>query len=177
MFRPIVYLSKSTLLTSPVLSCRPVREDDEEEKDAEDMAEVADAPVLLANTYLRARHARCGKYTAGTAAAQAGVNIVNGLWKSSGEDCRYATCQFPSDVQRALLDEFPDNCRDTGAVSFLCRVILQILYTLPSLDTDDTSSFSQFDANQAGRTAGENFMNHRVIGQCSQPVPRPTNPP
>ena len=85
-------------------------------------AEDADAPVL-ANTYLRARRARCGKYTAGTAAAQAGVNIVNGLWKSSGEDCRYATRQFPGDVQRALLDEFPDNCRDTGAVSFLCQVI------------------------------------------------------
>jgi len=138
-------------------------------------AEDADAPVL-ANTYLRACRARCGKYTAGTAAAQAGVNIVNGLWRAV-ERTRYATRQFPSDVQRALLDEFPDNCRDTGAVSFLCRVILQILYTLPSLDTDDTSSFSQFDANQAGRTAGENFMNHRVIGQCSQPVPRPTNPP
>ena len=65
-----------------------------------------------------ARLAGCGKYTAGTAAAQAGVNIVHDLWQRNGENCRYASRQFRGDVERALLDEFPDNCRDTGAVSF-----------------------------------------------------------
>jgi len=61
--------------------------------------------------------AGCGKYTAGTAAAQAGVNIVNRIWLDSGKDCRYETRQFTGDVESALLNEFPDNCRDTGAVS------------------------------------------------------------
>jgi len=108
-----------------------------------------DAPVLAvdtANTYQRG--ARCGKYTAGTAAAQAGVNIVNKLWLDSGKDCRYATRQFSSDVQSALNAEFPNNCRDTGA----------------------------FDANASGVRSGQNYMN-RIISDCSQPVPRPTRPP
>ena len=78
----------------------------------------SNAPVLTATANLRAS---CGKYTAGTAAAQAGVNIVDGLWRDSGKDCSYATRQFEGDVESALLKEFPDNCRDTGAVSFVCR--------------------------------------------------------
>ena len=65
------------------------------------------ACVLTATANLRAS---CGKYTAGTAAAQAGVNIVNNIWKRNGEICRYATRQFKGDVERALLNEFPDNC-------------------------------------------------------------------
>ena len=119
MFRPIACLSNSTLLTPPVLSYHPVGEDDEEEKDMD----AEDAPVL-ADSYLRARRARCGKYTAGTAAAQAGVNIVNGLWLDSGKDCRYATRQFSDDVQSALNAEFPNNCRDTGAVSAFVAIEL-----------------------------------------------------
>jgi len=130
---------------------------DEEDSGAEEEAnfwedsgdeEDEDAPVLAvdtANTYLRAS---CGKYTAGTAAAQAGVNIVNKLWLDSGKDCRYATRQFSSDVQSALNAEFPNNCRDTGA----------------------------FDANASGVRSGQNYMN-RIISDCSQPVPRPTRPP
>ena len=99
-----------------ILSCHSVWEDSGDEEDE-------DAPVLAvdtANTYLRAS---CGKYTAGTAAAQAGVNIVNGIWQRNGKSCRYATRQFTGDVESALLNEFPNNCRDTGAVSFLCRLI------------------------------------------------------
>ena len=117
-----------SILLTPIhiLSCHSVWEDSGDEEDE-------DAPVLAvdtANTYLRAR---CGKYTAGTAAAQAGVNIVNKLWLDSGKDCRYATRQFSSDVQSALNAEFPNNCRDTGAVSaFVDRVSPHHL----SLDTN-----------------------------------------
>jgi len=93
----------------PVLSCNSVWDDSGDEEDE-------DAPVLAVDT-ANTRGARCGKYTAGTAAAQAGVNIVDGLWRDSGKDCRYATRQFEGDVESALLNEFPDNCRDTGAVS------------------------------------------------------------
>jgi len=113
-----------------MLEVESVGEDDEEEKDMD----AEDAPVL-ADSYLRARRARCGKYTAGTAAAQEGVNIVNGLWLDSGKDCRYATRQFSDDVQSALNAEFPNNCRDTGA----------------------------YDANASGVRAGQNYMNRIII--------------
>merc|ERR1719310_1376171 len=90
----------------------------------------------------------CGKYTAGTAAAQAAVNIVDDLWQRSGQSCQYANRHFTSDAKRALRNEFPDYCRAENA----------------------------YDANRSGRRAGEVKIN-RIISQCSQPVPSPTPPP
>merc|ERR1712151_791725 len=58
-----------------------------------------DAPVPAVNTYLRAR---CGKYTGAIPAAQAAVNIVDDIWRSSGERCGYANSGFTGDAENAI---------------------------------------------------------------------------
>ena len=107
-----------TRLCSPHLSFHTIQfgEDDEEEKDMD----AEDAPVL-ADSYLRARRARCGKYTAGTAAAQAGVNIVNGLWLDSGKDCRYATRQFSERCPECAQCRVSEQLQGHRRCKCLCR--------------------------------------------------------
>ncbi|EJK58160.1 hypothetical protein THAOC_21737 [Thalassiosira oceanica] len=52
---------------------------------------------------------------------------------------------FTGDAERALRNEFPDNCRAENAIR----------------------------ANRGGRRAGENKIN-QIVSSCSRPVPRPS---
>ena len=77
---------------------------------------VTSVSANTADTYLRSY---CGKWTGGMPAATEAKNIVQRMWQRKQGSCSYANNGFRRDATRAINKEFPDNCRQQNAVSFL----------------------------------------------------------